>query len=488
MGSAAQDCRRLSLRRLLRQSTAYYGSRFASGAVALVALSLYSRLLSPADFGTYALVQASAMIGFGIIFQWLCVAAVRLLPSTAEPDSLQAQLGYLFALGATIGIVIAAAGAIVTPPDSRRLLAMTWALFATHGWLELNLHIYSARLEAFRYAQLSVVRSLFGTTCGAGLAYIGMGVDGVLWGNVVGLLVPSLWIGISNWRRARFGPNRAQLESVLRFGMPLALSFFLLSLTQRADRLLVAALAGVAPAGIYAMAVDLANRLLRMVVEPIGNATLPLAVHAYERGGAAAASTQIRRNFGLVVAIGFPAAFGICFAAPTLASVLLGVEYRADAGTLLPIAALATLAVLLRANYVDQIWHLLHRTKELSRLALATLAFSLSLSLILIPLLGASGAAVAALVVQTAAFLVGAYLVRNLFRFSLPYRDITRVAVATAVMGLTVIAAGAEDSPAGLLLLVAGGAGAYGVTLALLSLGWIRDRLRAIRRKGWLDG
>src|SRR5688500_16102015 len=68
----------------LSHAAIYLVARGVPGLISFMAIPLFTRLLSPADYGRYALVAAAAALLNALIFQWLRLSMVRYLPANQQ--------------------------------------------------------------------------------------------------------------------------------------------------------------------------------------------------------------------------------------------------------------------------------------------------------------------------------------------------------------------------------------------------------------------
>jgi O-antigen/teichoic acid export membrane protein len=462
---------------LLRQSGMYFLGRTVPAIISFAALALYTRLLTPEQYGLYAIVTASVTLTFYISLLWLCSSAVRLLEAAADRVVLRAVL-LLAYLGVVAVVGIACVPLYWLRSDYQLLVLLGFVLFAAQGWLELNLHLLSAALMADRYMRLSLIRSVASTAIGGTLALAGWGASGVLTGAVAGVLLPGVWLLWTEWR---FNPlrrlNRAVVRATLAYGLPLSVSFSLAGLLQNADRLLLGWLAAPAALGIYAAAFDLVNRTLRALMDPIASAGLPLAVRALERAGQSAARQQLRSNLVLLMAVGLPATLGLVMVSPDLCRLLLGSDFRDEAAPVASIVAIGTFLALVRATYLDHAFQLGRRTFLLGVTIAGAASTSIGLNLWLIPLLGAIGAACATVLAHTVGFGLAIGLGRRSFPLPLPVGDLLKIAAASAVMCLVVLVMPADGSLRLLALQITVGALVYSAVAVILNAAAIRSRV-----------
>jgi len=463
---------------LLKQSIAHGVGRIGSALVSFVAIAIFTRLLDPSAYGIYALVSASAMAAFSALHLWLCVTAVRLFTSTPDRGQLYAAvLATYLAITLIAGLACTMTAWLVGDRGVALLILFGFALFAATGWLELNLHILTARLEAVRCAWLNLLRSIVALLAGALLAASGVGAIGPLAGATLGALLPGMLLW-RDWRGVRMRSiDRVTLMRALRFGGPLAGGLIVQGLAQRADRILIAALASPAILGRYAAAFDLADRVVRSLLQPVGIAGLPLAARAFDRGGAKAASHQLSINLVLLTAIGMPLVTALVLLSQSFADIVLGSDFRRGAGLILALAAIAAALGTLRANVVDHVFHLTSETRALAGILAIIAVAGISLTVALVPILGALGAALAVLAAQALGLGMATIRGRRLVTIPVLGGDVLRIVFATAGMAAPLLLL-PTDAGIGLVgAHVVGAGGIYAALAYVLDVGGIRRML-----------
>ena len=120
---------------LLRQSAIYLVGRLVPAVIAFGLVALYTRLLGPEAYGTYAFVSATAMLGVSLTATWLSVSAIRLYPRAEERAALfwALLMGFLAVLG--LG-ALATAGLFfwMKSGGERLLLLLGFLLFGFTAW------------------------------------------------------------------------------------------------------------------------------------------------------------------------------------------------------------------------------------------------------------------------------------------------------------------------------------------------------------------
>jgi O-antigen/teichoic acid export membrane protein len=467
---------------LLRQSAIYLAGRLIPAVIAFGLVALYTRLLGPEAYGTYAFVSATAALGVSLTATWLSVSAMRLYSRTEERRALLWALlvGFLAVLVLTALVTVALFFRLETGAQ-HVLLLLGVVLFVSTAWFELNGDILAARLEATRYLAWSLVRTALSGTVGASLAFAGWGAEGILLGLIAGVAVPGLFIGARLWRDLKLSPAQLpMLRKVLVFGVPLSLSYALGGIVFVTDRFIVTAMQGAAALGLYAVGFDLADRVVKALTQPLGTAALPLVISKLESEGVEAAREQASRNFVLLAGIIIPATAGLIAVTPEVVDIMVGAPYRAMSRAVVPLIAVAALLSGLRASYFDHAFQLGLKTGRhilvVSAMAVTNLAFGIYFA----RKLGAVGAAYGTLAAYALGLVASIFVGRTAFAMPFPARDLVKIVLATLVMVAALAPIPDFGNFPSLSLKVILGAAIYLCMAVVLGIGDIRQRIAAL--------
>lgn len=464
---------------LVRTALKYGLARGLPGLVNLLALVLFTRVLSEAEYGLYALTFSAAVLGHAFALQWLSLALLRLLHigRWSRPVFLATVL-QVFAVVSVVAIV---ALALLTTqlvhglPLS--LLLVGAALLAGHSWFDLNLYLATADHDPGRYARLSVLKATTGLALGLIAALRGGGAIGVAAGAVGGYLAAGLVAAWWEWRPGLSArPEPALRRELLHYGLPLAAAFVLDYVVSTSDRLLLGALRSPADAGLYAPAYDMCQQALWALMMVVNLAAYPLAIRAVEEGDIVGRDRHFRQHFLLLAGLGLPAAAGLGVLAPGLSG-LLGPRFAPAARDLLPIIAFAILLGGFKSYYFDLSFQLGRATRmQLVTVAVAALV-NLGLNLRLIPTLGLQGAAWATLAAYSIGLGLSVVLGRRVLVLPIPWGDFFRVTLATAGMVLILLPLRNSAGSANLALQIGIGVAVYGGLVVALNPGRVRALL-----------
>ncbi len=457
---------------LLRHSLIYAAARGVPGALNFLALAVFSHLLTPVEYGRYALVIAIAGLLNSVLFEWLHLGLLRFLPTA--PQERRAFLrtivsGYLMVVAATG--VLGALSLLILSAELRPLVGLALALTWGQVWFELTLELLRAQLRPVTFGVLSLARALLSLGAGVFLVRWGLDATGRLLGMLLGATLPALLWSAREWRGAlSLRPDPPTMQALVRYGLPLTVTFAFGFILSTSDRLLLGWLRGPADAGIFAVGMDLAQQSLGMLMAIVNLAAYPLAVRAMNDHGPDAARAQLTHNGSMLLALAVPAAAGLAVLAPQIAQVALGPDFRDAATRLIPWMALSALLMGLKAFHLDLSFQLGQHTVRQVWVVLVAAGVNVALNLLLIPAYGYMGCAYASVVAAGVALGLSWWWGRRAFAVPVRLPNLTAVLGGTlALLGAELLLSGGHG-PLTLLLQIGVGAVVYlGVYVALSS-------------------
>jgi len=199
---------------------------------------------------------------------------------------------------------------------------------------------------------------------------------------------------------------------------------------------------------------------------------------ALERGGRARLDEAAREQASLFLLLALPAAVGLALTAHPLAELMIGKALRAATASVTPLIALSALMAGLTTYYFGQAFTLGRNTRALFLTMAIPAGANVVLNLVLIPVLGLTGAALATALSYSLGLAAAILIGRRVLPLPAPWPALLRCGVATAVMAAVVLV---MPSPGGLpeLLLKAGvGTLVYGLVAVALDAAGVRGVLK----------
>ena len=430
---------------MYRQIIGYIPSNVIPALVSVVMVYAYTRLLSPAAFGSYSYVFSAVLILQTSLFYALPIAVMRFFPAAAianRRDGLLKEAYSIFYLMAVVvAVICVGVGLLVTLPNEYRIaawLALPMLLF--RSLVQLNQSVNRSANHMRRFNTIECLHAVLGLGLGlAAMFILGRGAEAI----IVGLLIAAIICSSIDFRllaapiRRTAGPlDRTELVRLVEYAWPLVAVAATAVILQSSDRFLIGSLAGSGALGIYAVAYNLVERPTTLICSSISTATFPLVVQVLENQGREAARLQSGRNGIALLVVTLPACAGLALTADYIAASLVGAEFRAGVAVLLPIMSLTALARGLRSHFIDHAFHLSGRPLFMLWTYVPATVLNIALNLYIVPRYGMLGAAWTALLCQAATVVGGWFLGTSLFPVWLPIGQVARCLLAVVPMAV----------------------------------------------------
>ena len=451
--------------------------------MAIAMLAVFTRLLSPSEYGVYAVGMAIATVVSAIFFEWLNVAVGRFYQMHLDDPSKVMSVAARGFGAATAVVALFFLGALAFHPvfnmDSSTIGIVIFITVAL-GRHNLALHVANAQGAPVRYGMLVWVKSGGGLLAGFILIYNGAGGRGALLGALLGLVVAVIACAPKLPLNAKLKRlDSGLLGDLLRYGLPLTMSYLAMVIVDMADRFMIGSLLGVAHVASYAVAYDLVQQSVGPIMHVIFLAAFPVVVQVFEKEGSESARPYLLTLGSNLVALGLPAAVGIGVLAGDISDIVFGSDYRQDAATIMPWLAAAICVGAFKSYFLDVVFQLRHATKYQGYIALMMAAVNIVLNLILLPRFGVIAAAWATLAAFSVGALVSWVVGKSVFALPPLGHVILGSAIASAVMAIVILLLPASPGIVWLLVKVVLGLAAYVVMAWVLDVAGCRRMLKA---------
>lgn len=413
-------------------------SSVVSAIFGFLSAAVFTRLLSPAEYGVFVVGVSVAGFVSATLFTWVRYSAMRF---QSEGPNVDVRLTSLVAFGfsaAMLPVAFVLISSLSHMTWQRVLLAL--ALSFGLSLFELGQELLRSRLQVRAFLIGSVLRSALAFGLCVVIARLGGGGLGQLAGLTLAYLVTSLFSARQIWLRPLAAPDPAKLRLFVVVGLSITAAGFVVALQSSLDRLFLAWLQGDTQAGLYGASADIVRQIILIPAGSVAAAAFPLTMRALARGGREEASQQLARTGELLLSVLAPATFGLALTAPYLASFLIGPSFRDTACAIMPILAFAWLFQSLSQSYIQVSFHMETRPALALVQSLGTLCVN---AIVLWPLTqawGVSGTATSLLLSEGAGVLFGLALTRYGHPLPLLFGPAARVLVACGAMATVVVA------------------------------------------------
>jgi O-antigen/teichoic acid export membrane protein len=378
-------------------------------AAGVVLLPLYTRCLSPADYGVLEVLgRLAETVGTCLLFGGFRQALGTFYLQSNREEERRAVVSTTLALVAVTCLLGGGPVLLLARPIGGWLsAALEHSGTAINGGLLrlavlavllepltlIPLALIQARMESIVFVVITLSQFLVRVGLSVLLVWgLGWGVTGVLAANALTAALYGAVLCARELGRGRARPNPAQVRSLLRFALPFipgGLCFFLL---HHGDRFFLLRCCGREEVGLYALGYKLAMAVSTFSLAPL---YMVWSARMYAVARDPEAPWVFGRAFTRILAAFLAVGLGLCLFQDEVVALIAGPAY-AGATLIVPPVVLACFCQA-GASLMDAAFYVRHRTSLKLGIALAATAVMLTLYLVLIPRYGPPGAALATL-------------------------------------------------------------------------------------------
>ncbi|UPK34119.1 oligosaccharide flippase family protein [Bradyrhizobium sp. 186] len=473
---------------LNRHFSIYLVAYILPAVVGFFAVTAYTRLLTPAEYGVYVVGISIAGILGAIFFAWIKLSVSRYQAMSAEVD-FRGTAMVAFALTAAVLCAATPLVFLFRSDVSVELLLASMFVAIMANAVDVGQEFERAKLRPYRFAAISIVRSVSSVGFGLLGIWLGWGGMGLLaafgLGSLTGIILNLVG---DRTKIARF--QYGQFTQLARYGLPLTLAGLSVALYSTCDRLIVAWLLGKDAAGIFGVAADLPRQFMVMIASSVAAATVPLVFRTLSEKNDETTRERLSESLELLLVVVAPVAVWLALAADQVAGTLVGIDFRAGVSALLPTLVLARFFGIANQFYVQISFQLAERPFMLAAQSFVTLVLSVALMFALVAGYGLYGAALATLATEAIGLLVAVVLMHRAHPVPFDFNRLAGVAASAAAMAAAILIARSQANGTGLVPLIivslAGGL-AYAAAAWLLNVANVRTLslrfLRTFNRK-----
>lgn len=314
----------------------------AAQLVRLGATLVLSRLLIPAEFGLFAMINAT--LGVAQMLRDLGLSAATIRAATLTDR----QISTLFWINAAFGLLLCVAIAAASPciaqalrqPQTASAIALLAFTFAFGGLATQHLALLTRRLAFMTQARITLAAAVLGQSAAIVLAWQKAG----LFALIAGVLIADVLVLTQVWLNERWRPSFvaafAETRALFVFGGYVAATNVLRFLTTNVHVLLIGTFIGAAQAGYFNRAWILIFAPIFMLMLPVGQIITTVLARAQAQPSAFA--HRYLKSTSTLMLLNAPLGFFTLAFAPQLVRLLLGPAWS-ESGVLLRLMSLSLL-------------------------------------------------------------------------------------------------------------------------------------------------
>lgn len=423
--------------KVISQSSIYSLGSMSQTVLTIILLPLYTRYLSPADFGILALMDLTILLITRLIVPPVDNALGRYYykPEYSEKRGLLLfnlllvmlakaflfALVYWFSSGLLLNLLFEG------NPELLYVVQLYGVILVTECISAFLLTYIRLREVAKYFVFLSLSKLLLSTGLIVYLlTVLDLGVLSVIYGQIFGASFLTVMTLPFVLRESKFRIALGVVKEPLKFGYPLVISGYSNLLLDSGDRYMLNMFSSVSNVGLYAFGYRIAGLLNTILIVPLNQAIFPMIYQKEE-------NPAEQREFIATAAtyyyfVGIFMALGLSLAAREAIMLLAAPEFW-PAWTVVPIIALSYVQLGLGRFFK---WGALLRNKSyhVSAMVLASALLNIGLNFFMIPLWGILGAALATLIAYIFWNTLTLYYSAKFYKL---YFDLGRIGHITAV-------------------------------------------------------
>jgi O-antigen/teichoic acid export membrane protein len=457
-----------------------FGTKLGSFALGLV----LARLLTPADFGVYAVALAVTAFAMHVNDAGIIAACVQWRGKLEE----MAPTGAVIAVLSSVFVYVVlwfGAPAFATlsgAPEATPVVRLLTFVIVVDGITAVRSAALMRRFQQDRLTKANLIGMVANAAVALPLAFAGAGAYSFASGQVAGSIVTGVLVFKMAKLPIRLGFDRQITEKLLTFGLPLAASLGIESVLLNADFVIVGNVLGVVALGYYLLAFNVSNWVPGLIGTAVRYVSIPGFSRLAEQD-AEALTLGVRRTVPVLISAVLPVAVVMATLAPQLVDFFYGDKWGPSAVVLRYLSVLMVVRML--TSLAFDILTSLGATRF-------TVWLNAGWAIALVPALwigthldGIRGAAIAHAVVAVFVALPLALLALRLAGVSLlpTLPALVRPAVGAAIAATVILLMEAvvKGHPF-VLLVLAGGAGLIAYILVVIPLSQFRQ-LTTLRAK-----
>lgn len=432
----------------LKDSLIYGLASVLSRGMAIFLLPLYTRILSPSDYGAYDLLITVGALANLVVALEVAQGLARHLADTHDPAERRVLIStslwftvLMYGLFLLVGLAAASSLTLLLLGDEKYVPVFRLGLgfIAANGIYNLLLNQFRWELRSKAYALVNFGSALLTLLLTAWLGLVlQMGLSGVMLAQFLAQVLAAL---LGFWLlRNGFGLlfTIAQLRAMLRFSLPLVPAGLAVFISLYLNRFALKEFTSLEEVGLFGIASRIAG-LSVLLIMGMQAALTPLVYLHYRESET---PRQIARLFSWFLALAFPACLFLALFAHEILTLLTTTAFLGGA----PLVAILAPALLLSQMYVFAPGIAIHKRTILQLwITLASALVSLLGNWLLVPIYGGAGAAVTTLMSALVFFWLWVGISQQLYPIPFAWR---RIAVSGVIFVACTLVGVRLDNPA----------------------------------------
>ncbi len=411
---------------------------FASKLVGFLLLPLYTKLLSPYEYGIWGIIEITIVLISTLLLMGQNQAFIRFYHENTKDLSTLFSTQFLFL--ALISILLMLFGLVISPTIAKYFenpaffLPILQTMFIIIGFRILTsflLDSFRARSESVTYTSLNILKFivlLIGNTVFLlgfnlkiiGILYAALGADFII---LIALLYKTHF-----YFKRKFDP--VVLKEALHFGMPFIVGSIAWMFLNVGDRYILKLLAGYKAVGVYSTGYKFANVINLLLIQPFSMGFIPLAYKYYHQGDYESYFNNLLKYIVFLIGWG---GFVLAVFSPEVIQFVVQSPAYYSAWVVVPFICFAYIFTA-ATSVITVGFNIKKKTKYNALTTIISAFLNLVLNILFIPIWGIRGAALATVMAFAFRFILVKVLVNKVFYVHYYFQNMAKVILIWLVL------------------------------------------------------
>lgn len=466
---------------LLKDMVKYLPAQVVPGIVGFISIPIITHLFPPGEYGNYILVMGTISM-FSTIVGWLSLSIIRFYPAYERDKKLDEFYGTVLKMTfisiLVFSFIFSILLLVLKSYISARLYPLMWIgvlLFILTSCFLLLLEFLRAKRQISWYGGFKIWNCI--AAIGFGILLViafHFGVDGLLWGSVLSLVVafPFLWkisVGKAPLRSKKISiPLTSQIA---KYGFPLAIGNLAAGILSLSDRYFLEFFRSSQEVGIYSASYGISEHGIMLISALFALTTGSIVYNIWEKEGEEKSKEFLNKLTRYYLLICIPAVVGLSVLAKPLITILTVQEYH-EGYQIVPLVALGAFFLGLQHRFYPGI-NFYRKTHFIMFSIIVTGLLNIGLNFLLVPQYGYPAAAFTTLISYVFLLVLIVAVSRRFFIWEFPFKSLGKVICASAIMGVVVYTVGNDLTSSALLNIII--SVCVGIVVYLLMLFLVRE-------------
>lgn len=411
----------------------------------LILIPILTKTLGADGYGIWSQIWATVSLLAPFCTLGLSYAILRFLGPEKDKQIIGKGLSSIFVITAAIGLILSSLIFIISEPlavtvfggiDAALYIKISSFLILLAAIDQLLINYFTAFQQMKRYSSFLILQTVGEVILITYLVLSGFGLSGAIISLLIVRLITTtfgfLWVTSD----VKFHtPDFSIVKSYLPYTLPLLPTMLCYWLINLGDRYVIGYFMGVDAVGIYSASYGLGG-LLVLFYAPLSSTLFPAMVHCYENNKIQELKTHLKYSLKFFLMFAIPAFFGLSILSKSLLVTLATPEF-VEGAVVVSIVALAT--VLFCCGSINtHVLNLFKETKKVGLIYMASASINVVMNIILVPLMGIVGAAIATLVTYVVHLFVISRISFKKVSYDVDFKFILKSLISSSIMAFVV--------------------------------------------------